>query len=308
MGAELATGLFAKLTGAGLARVLGLLYGPIIRRHTIDRKSKGNSSEAAARFAKAADDLRILLGNKYGKYTTSVDALFGELQRSTFPELLIGAILVGAKPDAATDLFNALHRSHLQEGDLPASELFALIETSVRAQYDLLTSDRDLLEFINQQVSEIRERLEHATSNIKLVMRDISDPQLPPQTINSIREKLCKAMEAKYRYVPIETTRGTRRHAIKKMFIEPRFSCLEYNSLAETKNKTKQNTAEQDIPAVEIPYGQFRSTFHRTVILGDPGGGKSTTIQWREIDNNSEFMLRIFKSSFVSYRFSRSRI
>jgi hypothetical protein len=68
---------------------------------------------------------------------------------------------------------------------------------------------------------------------------------------------------------------------ISRLFIEPRFSCFDYDVLSGLGVKAKQNsTTEDEEEAVsEVSYSLFRSTFHRTVILGDPGGGKSTTIQ-----------------------------
>jgi hypothetical protein len=143
MAAEYALGFVTKLAAAGITRALGMAYLPLKRRQTIDRKTANPSAEIADKFSAAIDDLRILLGNNYGKYTTSVETLFGELQRSTFPQLLTSAILVGAKPDAARSLFNSLHEKHLSAHDLPGSELFKFIENSVRAQHQLFTSDRD---------------------------------------------------------------------------------------------------------------------------------------------------------------------
>ncbi len=81
MSGELAVGVVTKLAAGGITRVLGVLYAPIKRRQTIDRKTKDADGEATRKFTDAINDLRVLLGNKYGQYTTSVDALFDELTR-----------------------------------------------------------------------------------------------------------------------------------------------------------------------------------------------------------------------------------
>jgi predicted NACHT family NTPase len=62
------------------------------------------------------------------------------------------------------------------------------------------------------------------------------------------------------------------------LFIEPRFSLLQHSSLSIGAASSEEDDEAEDSEA-EITYTQFRSTFHRTVILGGPGGGKSTTIQ-----------------------------
>lgn len=277
---EFAFGFITKVAAAGITRTLGLLYAPIKRRQTIDRKTTKSSAEVAKdKFSAAINDLRILLGNNYGEYTVSVEALFGELQRSTFPELLTNSILIGADPEAARSLFSTLHEKYLKNGTLPASDLFRFIENSIRAQHDLLTADREILEFIAQQTTGLKDRLEGATSNIARMISDVAEPQISTEVIANIREDVCKALEAKYHYVPTETTRGTRRHSIRKLFIEPRFSRLDYNLLSGSNKENQNDTEVEEESVIEITYAHLRSIFHRTVILGDPGGGKSTTIQ-----------------------------
>ena len=117
---EFLSGFVTELAATGITRSLGIIYTPVKRRQAIDRKSsKSSPDDARDKFSAAMNDLRVLLGNRYGQYTQSVEALFNELQRSSFPGLLTNSILIGAKPNSARSLFDTLHNKYLQRGEAP---------------------------------------------------------------------------------------------------------------------------------------------------------------------------------------------
>lgn len=90
------------------------------------------------------------------------------------------------------------------------------------------------------------------------------------KTLKEARVKVAKAIEAANRYTNVETLQGTKKFRLKSLAIPGRLSRLSTAEIASAKMAANGPSTN---------YLGFRRQFDRAIILGDPGGGKSTLTQ-----------------------------
>ena len=140
-----------------------------------------------------------------------------------------------------------------------------------------------MLEFVQAQNKELSHQLEEVLKTFREGGKSL--PTLTAEEISGARLQIARAFEAGNRYVTVETLQGAKRYRIKQLAVPPRLSSV---ADAVDIKKAKPN-ADQD---AYVPYLQFKTTVNRAVILGDPGGGKSTLTQMLCFDNSNSIMLR----------------
>jgi hypothetical protein len=275
---DIAIGVVSNIAHAGLSKCFGAFHAPIRRRQTIERLAINPKDEKSRKFARALNDLRILFGNKYELYNEGIEFLFAELTRSGFPHILTESILSASRPDAAKAIFDEIYSRIKTETSVPKDKLYDAIETAVRAQYELLSADRALLEVIASRNKQMLDSVKNLQIALKDIKGSLGKSLINREDIANLRIKIARSLENKYRYVSVETNRGARKFTINRLFIESRFGKAALSS-GDIASKNHKNWTLLDAEANYVSYSVFRTTFHRAIILGDPGGGKSTTVQ-----------------------------
>lgn len=113
---------------------------------------------------------------------------------------------------------------------------------------------------LRHQIKEISEALNKAGR---------SQPLSSDQFLD-IRSRVARSIETEHRDLPVETERGTRRVNISRLVIPARLSPVSSHALTGGGPRPEGPT---------ITLSDFRRGLHRSVVLGDPGGGKSTLTQ-----------------------------
>ncbi|MGJ5206039.1 NACHT domain-containing protein [Bradyrhizobium sp. HKCCYLR20261] len=282
IGADIAIGVVSNIVYGGLTRIVGGSLVSVQRRQAIERALVNPKDEQAKRFKQAIDDVQVIIANRFESNTKRLDDFLSELNRSAFPEVITETVLKGGDSGAAKHIFDAVienYKTTPEFKDFPA-QLFQALETAVRAQYNMLSSEGELLSSIAAKSNAICYKVDSLLKTVNEIQIFNARRNLSKPRIDEIRLKLCKQIEAKHRYITVETTRGARKYSVSKLFIEPRFTRLNYDELSIPKRTGKKSVnTESNQDAFEIGYGELRNTLRRTVILGDPGGGKSTTVQ-----------------------------
>lgn len=278
---DVAIGIASNVLYGGIARVCGSAVVSAQRKQAIEKSLHGQKDEKAQQFASALEHLQKVVAHRFGANTKSFDNFLRELTRSAFPEVAIEVVLHGADMEGARVLFDAILKNYPQpEGGPSADDLFAGIITAVKAQYDMLSGEVELLNSIKDTTKGLCTKVENINRVVAQMQTFNAERNITKAQIDALRSKVCKQLETRYRYVTLETSKGQRKFSISKLFIEPRFERLNYDELAipQSKKKSQYRPPEED-DLFMVGYADFRNSFKRAVILGDPGGGKSTTVQ-----------------------------
>jgi hypothetical protein len=94
--------------------------------------------------------------------------------------------------------------------------------------------------------------------------------RLTHEQIRDARVRLAGAIESANRYINVETMRGTKKYSLKTLVISGRLGRLKEDELISARYSDGRPTKS---------YLNFRRQLNRGIILGDPGGGKSTLTQ-----------------------------
>ncbi|MER8832748.1 NACHT domain-containing protein [Mesorhizobium sp. M0909] len=129
--------------------------------------------------------------------------------------------------------------------------------------------DAALVKLLAAYAKQNNERLASISRNINDLLSSSAPANYDEQAITT---RIAKASQAANRDIAVETNRGRKRFPIDKVFVKSRL--------------TKQLPAHQEdlfaglnSQGNDITHAEFIATFKKAVVLGDPGGGKSTLCQ-----------------------------
>ncbi len=282
---DLITNVIATFAADGLRRGYQEVTSLARRRHALDKAISGSPPAPDPRLKKAIDDLQIMIGNAKGELTEPVAAFLREIERSAIPEALIKSILANADQKLIYSSFQSIHES-FSGLKFPPDKFFDAFYTAVRFRVEENVKDPGLLEFIQAQNKELSKQLDGLIRSLGEAAK-VKSP-LAAKDINEARIKLARSIEVANRYVAVETLQGAKRCRIKQLVVPPRLATIVGGP------DIKKSRANLNLEA-HTGYIQFKTTFRRAVILGDPGGGKSTLTQLLCFDNSNSIVL---ESSF----------
>jgi hypothetical protein len=277
---DLIVNVVATFAADGLRRGYQEVRSSIRRRQTLEQTISGESPTTDERLKKALDDLRIMIGNAKGALTEPVAAFLREVERSAIPEALIKCVLANADPRSIYPSFESIYKSFTSDLQFPPKQFYDAFYVAVRIRAEASVKDPALLEFIQAQDKELSKQLEDLVRSLNEATK-VTD-RLDSKALNEARVKLARAFEVANRYVTVETLQGAKRCRIRQLVVPPRLA-NSVGSLDVKKGKPQFDT--------HMSYIQFKTTVCRAVILGDPGGGKSTLTQLLCFDNSNSIIL-----------------
>ena len=95
--------------------------------------------------------------------------------------------------------------------------------------------------------------------------------------------RLTRALQLSYRSIRIETNKGPKLVPIMEIYTPARLihrpsDLIDINVLIPDTNGPEATVSRRSLQ--NVTYSEFRDTFSRALVLGDPGGGKSTLCQY----------------------------
>lgn len=299
--ADLVAGGAAKLVVAGIQRGASLVIGKMWRIKQIDTALKQGMKSHSVKAA--LSDYEIVIGTLRGEFTSRVSLFHTALEKSGVLESLSEAALLGHAPDCLFTSYENLFQRFFPEDPGKARPAFDAIFTSFRVTFAELSKDKVLFETITAFHSRISERLTQIekalVANAKIEADDCFEALSP--TI----QKIIKGAQSAFKYVRVETNKGAREVDITRIYIPPKLTFRESpfsdgaiakaikvltssNELAggghsastsKARSLTEHHKANLSQQLKITSYGELKATFRRIVVLGDPGGGKSTLCQ-----------------------------
>ena len=280
--AATAGGVIINLWSEGLLRVGSLVFQRMLRIKNIQQAVQGVvQQDLVVRTAIA--DLETYLGSREGILTEKIHKFIRDLEKSGVVTVMIEEALLDARSETTKLAFIELYHTTSEESS-EAEELYSKISIAIGETARALLKDKSLAALINAGRKKIEQRLariEDFLSVAELHARD--DKGLDAKKIEDTLGKICKGLQIHYRTLRVETDSGAKPVDINKIYMPSRLRYMNsFSAQIEMMNisKNRENGHYFFHGRVEqFPYSEFQSEFNRCVVLGDPGGGKSTLCQ-----------------------------
>jgi hypothetical protein len=256
----------------------------IVRRQRVEAALKGAATSNGALQA-AMVDFEVITGSRYGKLTERLDRFLRELESSGVVVALAEEAVAERGETLSWRPFLELHNVVFGAAEDDARELYDSLRASFKASLELLYGDPALAVLLKAATGEIIRRLDR----IEEGTRSNATPARP-QSLSEVPDTLqrvSKALSSKFRDVRVETNKGAKLLPIDKIYIPTRLRARAGTQLVKEiiaadggSKKARDRFLEVQVSNGGISYNEFRVSFRRAVILGDPGGGKSTISQY----------------------------
>ncbi|WP_201865301.1 NACHT domain-containing protein [Microvirga soli] len=219
-----------------------------------------------------------------------------ELEKTGIVSAMVESALLGRSAPAIENSFLELHASLMGEST-SGEDLYAKMMRSFEVTLSELSKDRVLYNFLHSSRDELNGRLDGIEAALNaLVSRASTRYDVSSEIANSTLLKISRGLQSSYKTVRVETNKGPRLVEISRIYIPPKLRYRETQRNAErvtiaTRGLDQSQVARRVLPHTiqgsfweedhleKIGYTDLRLQFRRVVVLGDPGGGKSTLCQ-----------------------------
>ena len=280
---DFALGILSGVVTEGLKHPVRGLNHAINRRLQLTDVLSGRVLEkgsADPRVRQAIKHLVQVIGSGDGKLTPATAEFFRHLEQTAIPRAMFDMAVSGTGADSLKPAFETVAGAH----NLPyeSAVLFDALMRSLELAIESSVSDPSMFKAVRLQTRKILSEvgsLQHALSRAR-------DPlfQRPIAELQDIRVRLARGIEFANRYVNVETLQGAKKIKIRSLVVPARLS----STTSEKASAGGRLSHEKDSA---IGYLSFRRDFTRAVILGDPGGGKSTVTQLISYDFANQIIL-----------------
>jgi hypothetical protein len=293
---SLTTGLVGRLISSGIQRVGSLTFQKAMRVSRIEQALR-TSSARNPNVKAAVDDFEVVIGNRYGELNERLASFLEELERGGLITAMVEDALLDRRSPEVLASFVNLHSRAFSKDQGDAVDLYQKLMVSFTTSFRELSKDKiasDILKLVHRDVSNRCDQIDQALELInksRAGQRLTSLAELQPAFL-----KIARGLQSITKQIRVETNKGPRSVDISKIYIPPKLKhrdtkknsefLAKATSAIRPKNKppTKSEPVEYDWrvdPKVlqTISYGDLKLSFSRVVILGDPGGGKSTICQ-----------------------------
>lgn len=230
----------------------------------------------------AFDDLAKYIAHELGMYTNEMAEFLYELLRSSIPDTIKQLTMLGRDPISAyTSFKNLLDTFELDQID--SEKLYSLLCTAIKVRFSNSIGHQSILEVINKRGDDVVARLEAIAKHVSLIDQSVL---MSAREFYDIRLKIARHIETQNKTLTVETTQGARKVPIKKLVVPARME--EVQSQAEAVMPHRDAHRDGNAP---VPFINFRRSFFSAVILGDPGGGKTTLTQLLCFDLANQIIL-----------------
>lgn len=244
----------------------------------------------------AINDFETLIGNRYGELDTQLFEFLREVERSGIVKSIFENALIGRDSPELKRIFIDLHARIVGPGNGAGDLLFERMVGSFSVTLTELSKDRLLLEAFRLHRAELDARLDKMDLALVSLGKKERASGITFEVLQGVLLKIAKGLQGSYRSVRVETTKGARSVEITRIYIPPKLTYRDTKKNAAKVAKVARflkksgsgpvslelfDAQEDNVPEplTSITYQDLRLLFNRVVVLGDPGGGKSTLCQ-----------------------------
>lgn len=272
IGADLALSLAGSIVYDGTKRAHRSTLSMLNRRAKIvdllsHQKSSKKPGVPDPRSDPAFKDVIRVLGHQHGAYTESTGQFLDEVRRSGVPEAMYDFAICDADPSEIFPAFDLIYKSF---DNLPfdSRALFDALFCAIKSRFENSVQDPALLDAVRSMGQDLTHRLSILSSSLAAAKNQTAHKA---SRFRELRLALANSTEQANSKLPIETNEGPKKVSIKSLVVGAR---LRPTNPASPETPTARNPSEPALHHID-----FRRSVRRAVILGDPGGGKSTLTQ-----------------------------
>jgi NACHT domain len=291
----LTTGLVGRLISSGIQRVGTLTFQKAMRISRIEQVLRVGSLRNPNVKA-AVDDFETVVGNRYGELNEQLAQFLEELERGGLITAMVEDALLDRRSPELCASFLSLHSRAFAKDEGDADNLYKKLMVSFTTTFRELSKDKiasDILKLVYRDLSTRFDQIDQALELInksRIGQRLASLAELQPSLL-----KIARALQSTTKQIRVETNKGPRSVDISKVYIPPKLKHRDTKRNSEVLAKAtsairpKRHQARSEPVEFDwrvdpkvlqtISYGDLKLSFSRVVILGDPGGGKSTICQ-----------------------------
>jgi predicted ATPase len=293
--AVVGAGTLFKVAIPGLTKAGSLIFQKLVRIRQVATAIEGIEADPSA--AKAMSDFQIVKGSWRGEFDETVAKFLKSLEASGLNKLMFTEALVAKRSSSIKRTFIELFCKETGQDKDNAILLYEQIATSFEVTAKHITKDPALADIIRSSFASLNSDINRLETAIETVLEGIKLGVSSKDT-DDILPKLIRAAVSEFRTLRVETSQGRKDVDINKIYIAPRLtfrqidvarpliqsavdalateSASEDQSLKAYHEKMEQKRLEDQLQASSI--GDME-TLSRVLILGNPGGGKSTLLQ-----------------------------
>lgn len=293
---SLVASLGNRLLASGIQRVGSLTFQKAMRISRIEQTLR-MGVQRNSNIKQAMDDFETVIGHRYGQYNDKLAHFLQELERGGLITAMVEDALLDRRSEELKKSFGLLHARAFALGEGDAEDLFQKLMVSFVTTFREVSKDKVVADTLKLIYREITNKCEQIDQALQLINKEHNTEK--PTSLGDLQVRLLKiarGLQSATKQVRVETNKGPRSVDISKVYIPPKLRHRETKRNAEILVKTSavirprgRGTARYDGPETEwridpnvlqsITYGDLKLSFSRVVILGDPGGGKSTICQ-----------------------------
>lgn len=288
--ASTAAGVLASLIANGLSRAGSLSFQKLRRLRRIDAAFKSKKLLHGP-LRKAVSDFEIVIGSYHGELTENLFDFLREFESSGLIVTITEEILLGYESEQSALAFQALYQQYFKGADSDGRELYNKIRSSFEITFMELKNDDVMVPALRALHSTITARLDSIAESYRA-----NSQQLERINFNAVDDKdllarISRGIKSKFYSLKIETTKGVRSVEISRLYVPARLLPRDHVIHTGRPNfsyrmKASYESTEDHASTLAlfplsydekgIQYKDFKTSFRKAVILGDPGGGKST--------------------------------
>lgn len=280
--------------GAPAAQKAGsLIFQKISRLRRINEALDGVESDDIA--ATAISDFEIVKGTWKGEFTETVDKFLRAFEASGLSKVMFNNALVHGRSPAIQSAFVSLFQAETEQDEQNGALLYNQIATSFEITSQQLTRDPLLARMIRSSHQSLLDSVVAVESSLETIRAGLLGRPSSEEMLEVI-PRILRAVAGDTKHIRVETSQGRKDVEINKIYIPPRLSVRDIDQVRPTVKSLTDALVERDRTA--NPFSDHDSetrtrienaiscvTFdeiqeiHKVVILGNPGGGKSTLLQ-----------------------------
>ena len=285
----------SRMAVPALQRAGSMIFQKLLRLYRIDQALKGINVQTIK--DSIIDDYAIINGSWIGGLTEDIDNFIKEIENSGLATALMTEALLNQTSDQTSNLFIKLCMDRTVLGQEESKNFLNEIRTSFRVSVEQISKDPALFAIIRSAFQELRLSILAVDDSVKSLESPIYQ-RISAEEESNILAKIARSLSAKYKSIRIETNQGPKDVDIKKIYIPPKLNInlpsarqASLDAVVEEIGKLRgrdhgiriDHTGSLVEPirarSERFSYQEIKSGFRRVVILGDPGGGKSTLCQ-----------------------------
>ncbi len=153
-----------------------------------------------------------------------------------------------------------------------SDNLFEALHLAIRESFEESIGDPQAFDAIRAQLHEMSADVVEIMDCIKAIEKCTL---LSTDDLNVYRQKVAKQIENDTKHINVETTQGAKKVAISKLVIQARLNDLSSSGEIPLPHRETWDRKKQT-----VSFLSFRRSFKNALVLGDPGGGKTTLTQF----------------------------